>query len=112
MNAGHSPAPILIRHGEKRIEKIGPGSGPVLGLLPSARYSAGSVKIDGPDTLVLYSDGVNEAANEAEEEFGEERVKEIIAHAQDPEPAGIVRPDHQPRGRVRERRARPRTTAR
>jgi sigma-B regulation protein RsbU (phosphoserine phosphatase) len=87
VNAGHS-APILIRHGEKRIERLDQG-GPVLGLLPSARYCAGSVKIDGPDTLVLYSDGVNEAANEEEEEFGEERVKEIIAHAQEAAPAKL-----------------------
>ena len=79
VNAGHA-APMLIRHGQNRIERLDQG-GPVLGLLPSARYSAGSVKIEGSDTLILYSDGVNEAANASEEEFGEDRLQEVISRA-------------------------------
>ena len=87
VNAGHG-APILIRHGQNRIERLDQG-GPVLGLLPSARYSAGSVKIEAADTLILYSDGVNEAANENEEEFGEDRVKEMISHSEGATPAEL-----------------------
>src|SRR5580658_8255103 len=87
VNAGHA-APILVRHGQNRIERLDQG-GPVLGLLPSARYSAGSVKIEGSDTLILYSDGVNEAANENEEEFGEGRVKELISHCEGTTPAEL-----------------------
>lgn len=87
VNAGHA-APILIRHGQNRIERLDQG-GPVLGLLPSARYSAGSIKIEGLDTLILYSDGVNEAANENEEEFGEDRIKELISHAEEATPADL-----------------------
>jgi hypothetical protein len=87
VNAGHA-APILIRHGQNRIERLDQG-GPVLGLLPSARYSAGSVKIEASDTLILYSDGVNEAANENEEEFGEDRIKEIVSHSNGATPAGL-----------------------
>jgi serine phosphatase RsbU (regulator of sigma subunit) len=79
VNAGHA-APMLIRHRQGRIERLDQG-GPVLGLLPSAHYSVGSVRIDGPDTLFLYSDGVNEAANEREEEFGEDRLREMISQA-------------------------------
>jgi sigma-B regulation protein RsbU (phosphoserine phosphatase) len=80
VNTGHA-APILIRQGQNRIERLDQG-GPVLGLLPSARYSAGSVKIEAPNMLILYSDGVNEAAHENEEEFGEDRVKEIVSHSE------------------------------
>jgi sigma-B regulation protein RsbU (phosphoserine phosphatase) len=87
VNAGHA-APILIRHGQNRIERLDQG-GPVLGLLPSARYAAGSVKIEASDSLILYSDGVNEAANANEEEFGEDRVKEIISHSGDATPAEL-----------------------
>jgi sigma-B regulation protein RsbU (phosphoserine phosphatase) len=79
VNAGHA-APMLIRHGQNKIERLDQG-GPVLGLLPSAHYSAGSIRIEGSDTLVLYSDGVNEAANQNEEEFGEDRLRETIADA-------------------------------
>ncbi len=79
VNAGHA-APMLFRHGQNRIERLDEG-GPVLGLLPSVRYSAGSVKIDCRDTLVLYSDGVNEAANRNEEEFGDDRLQEMVSRA-------------------------------
>jgi serine phosphatase RsbU (regulator of sigma subunit) len=87
VNAGHA-APILIRHEQNRIERLDQG-GPVLGLLPSARYTAGSVQIEGADRLILYSDGVNEAANENEEEFGEDRVKEMILQSEGATPAEL-----------------------
>jgi len=77
VNAGHA-APMLIRHGKNRLERLDHG-GPVLGLLPSARYSAGSVRIEGRDTLVVYSDGVSEAAKDDEEEFGENRLRDLIS---------------------------------
>jgi serine phosphatase RsbU (regulator of sigma subunit) len=86
VNAGHA-AP-MVRHGQGRIERLDEG-GPVLGLLPEARYSAGSVKIESHDTLILYSDGVNEAANANEEEFGEDRLREMIAHASEAAPAEL-----------------------
>jgi hypothetical protein len=76
VNAGHTP-PILLRSGQNRIERLDEG-GPVLGLLPMARYFAGAVKIERSDTLVLFSDGVNEAANQSEEEFGEDRLQEMV----------------------------------
>jgi hypothetical protein len=78
VNAGHA-APMLVRHGQNRIERLDQG-GPVLGLLPLARYAAGSVRIGSLDTLILYSDGVNEAANGNDEEFGEDRIREMISH--------------------------------
>lgn len=84
VNAGHA-APMLIRHGQNRIERLDQG-GPVLGLLPSVRYSAGSVKIEDSDTLIIYSDGINEAANKNEEEFGEDRLKEMISRAAEATP--------------------------
>ena len=87
VNAGHA-APMLIRHNDKGIVRLDQG-GPVLGLLPETRYFAGSVKIDGPDTLVLYSDGVNEAANQKEQEFGEERLQETISHAEEATPGEL-----------------------
>jgi hypothetical protein len=87
VNAGHA-APMLIRHGQNRIERLEEG-GPVLGLLPEARYSAGTVEIGGADTLILYSDGINEAANQNEEEFGEDRIKQIVSDAADGSPAEL-----------------------
>ncbi len=71
---------MLIRRGGGRVERLGEG-GPVLGLLPTVRYQAGRVEIDAADTLVLYSDGINEAANQSGEEFGEDRITQIISSA-------------------------------
>ncbi|HEY3743205.1 MAG TPA: PP2C family protein-serine/threonine phosphatase [Bryobacteraceae bacterium] len=80
VNAGHA-APMLIERGSANpIDRLAEG-GPVLGILPAARYVTGTVKLDDADTLVLYSDGINEAENEHGEEFGEDRVAAIVASA-------------------------------
>ncbi|MFL6448159.1 MAG: PP2C family protein-serine/threonine phosphatase [Bryobacteraceae bacterium] len=79
VNGGHI-APMLIRHHRNKIERLDEG-GPVLGLLPNARYSAGTIAMESSDTLVLYSDGLSEATNQSEEEFGEDRLIPSIAAA-------------------------------
>ncbi|MFL6450894.1 MAG: PP2C family protein-serine/threonine phosphatase [Bryobacteraceae bacterium] len=81
VNAGHA-APMLVRSGQKIIERLDEG-GPVLGLLPKARYLAGTVKIESSDMLVLYSDGINEATNQNSQEYGEDRITELISDAAD-----------------------------
>ena len=86
VNAGH-PAPMLIRREEGRVERLDEG-GPVLGLLSNARYSAGMVHVADLDTLVLYSDGITEAASE-NEEFGDARVQRAIADILDATPERI-----------------------
>ena len=87
VNAGHA-APMLIRHGQNRIERLDEG-GPVLGLLSGARYSAGTVEIEDSDTLVLYSDGINEATDQKDEEFGDHRIQGMILNTPDATPAAI-----------------------
>lgn len=84
VNAGHAP-PMLIRRGDNCMERLDQG-GPVLGLLSEARYSVGSVRITESDTLLLYTDGINEAANAEEEEFGEDRLKAIISQDKEAAP--------------------------
>lgn len=87
VNAGHA-APMLIQHDQNRIERLDEG-GPVLGLLPGARYSARTVRIEGSDTLVLYSDGISEATNQIEEEFGDCRIQQMISDGADATPAEV-----------------------
>jgi serine phosphatase RsbU (regulator of sigma subunit) len=84
VNAGHA-APMLVRDGGQPMERLGEG-GPVLGLLPDALYSAGIVKIENGDRLIVYSDGVSEAANKNEEERGEARLAQIISGRPDAAP--------------------------
>ncbi|HEY1946774.1 MAG TPA: SpoIIE family protein phosphatase [Bryobacteraceae bacterium] len=75
VNAGHNP-PMLLR-------KLASGSyewlrldcgGPVVGLLPEASYEQGSLLVYPGDLLFAYTDGISEAMNSAEEEWGEEAM--------------------------------------
>lgn len=75
INAGH-PSPILIRRGVAE-EAFTEGSYPV-GLVPEAQYTAVCLKLEPGDTLVLFSDGVTEAADPDEHMFGTARLKEVL----------------------------------
>jgi sigma-B regulation protein RsbU (phosphoserine phosphatase) len=70
-NAGHY-MPILIKQ-DGSVERLTEG-GPVLGVFPEASYSQGHVPIASGDRIVLFTDGVTEARNGADEEFGEDRL--------------------------------------
>jgi sigma-B regulation protein RsbU (phosphoserine phosphatase) len=78
VNAGHNP-PMLASNGE--ITPI-ESTGRPIGILPDSIYGSGSVVIPRGSTLFLYTDGLNEAANEAEEEFGNERLIELFLRAE------------------------------
>jgi serine phosphatase RsbU (regulator of sigma subunit)/pSer/pThr/pTyr-binding forkhead associated (FHA) protein len=74
-NAGHNP-PILVRaSGEATMLE---GGGPVLGILPIAPYAEMHTAVERGGMLVLYSDGVTEANNANYDEFGEERLIEVL----------------------------------
>jgi sigma-B regulation protein RsbU (phosphoserine phosphatase) len=75
INAGH-PSPILIRRGVAE-EAFTEGSYPV-GLVPEAQYTAVCLKLEPGDTLVLFSDGVTEAADPDEQMFGTARLKQLL----------------------------------
>jgi sigma-B regulation protein RsbU (phosphoserine phosphatase) len=70
-NAGHDP-PLLLRGGG-RSEWL-QGGGLLLGIFEEAVYEDVSVRLSPGDALVLFSDGVTEAAGPDGEMFGEERV--------------------------------------
>jgi len=81
VNAGHNP-PYLIRSlhvgsADAQIEELSSG-GTVLGLLPQVSYEETTVELRAGDVLVAFTDGVTEALNPNEEEFGEERLKVLL----------------------------------
>jgi serine phosphatase RsbU (regulator of sigma subunit) len=80
LNAGH-PSPLLLRGGEAA-ELYTEGSFPV-GLVPEAAYHASHAKLHPGDTLVLFSDGVTEAADPADELFGVPRLLSLFAGKHD-----------------------------
>jgi sigma-B regulation protein RsbU (phosphoserine phosphatase) len=73
-NAGHYP-PMLIRGGN--CERLKEG-GPVLGVFPNESYMQDEIQLHGGDCLVLFTDGVTEARNAAGEEFGENRLQQLL----------------------------------
>ncbi|MEJ7862437.1 MAG: SpoIIE family protein phosphatase [Pyrinomonadaceae bacterium] len=75
INAGHNPP--LIGHSDNTVEQLDLGGFP-LGILPNAEYEVGETRLKTGDSLVVYSDGVTEANNLREEEFGIERLTEVV----------------------------------
>lgn len=77
-SAGHPPA-LLLREGGK-LESLSEG-GPLLGVVPGASFVSGSVELRVGDVLLVYSDGVLEASNYADQEFGVEHIEAHLRRA-------------------------------
>jgi Stage II sporulation protein E (SpoIIE) len=90
VNAGHYP-PLLINDKDRdpEIVHLDAGGGPVLGILPAARYEQAQREVRPGDVLVLYSDGLIEASNPAGEEYGESRLVALLAAARGGSPDEI-----------------------
>lgn len=57
--------------------------GLILGVIPEAEYQQGTAELKPGDLLLMYTDGVSEAMNRAEEEFGETRLANYIEKRRD-----------------------------
>ena len=86
-NAGHNPPLVVRASGEVEMLQ---GGGPVLGILPTASYTQDKARLAAGDLLVIYSDGVTEATNTAEEEYGEGRLAEVLRSRRGEAAAAIV----------------------
>jgi putative ABC transport system permease protein len=87
VNAGHNPpyllrridaaSPTVAEGSAAQIEELATG-GMVLGLFPMASYEEATVELHPGDVLVVFTDGVTEALNPNEEEYGEDRLKQLL----------------------------------
>ena len=75
INAGHN-SPIL-RRSAGTIERLQAGGVP-LGIQPDANYAAGEVTLASGDWLVIFTDGIVEAVNQFNEEYGESRLLAVV----------------------------------
>ncbi len=82
-NAGHNP-PLLVRKSGE-VEKLATG-GIILGIMPRFPFQQAQVTMERGDVLVMFSDGVSEAAKPVvDEEFGEDRLAELVrSHSEEP----------------------------
>ena len=75
VNAGHPPG--ILRQAGGRTVRLAQASVP-LGLFPDSTYAAAEVPLEHGDWVVLFTDGISEAANESDEEFGDDRIEQTI----------------------------------
>jgi serine phosphatase RsbU (regulator of sigma subunit) len=76
ISAGHNSA-YLFRAAAGEVEEL-PSGGIPLGMFPFAVYKPVPLELNPGDILVVYSDGLTEAENGAQEDFGEERLLALI----------------------------------
>jgi len=74
-NGGHNPPYLFKSSGEFRELKKG---GPILGVFDFLEYEEEKIELSPGDVFIAFSDGVTEAFNEKEEQFGEERLIELL----------------------------------
>lgn len=74
VNAGHNPVIFLHKGDFKLIEN----SGAALGIFGGLDYSKRVIQFEPGDILVMYTDGITEAIDSEDEEFGEDRLQECI----------------------------------
>jgi sigma-B regulation protein RsbU (phosphoserine phosphatase) len=75
INAGHNPP--LIGRADGTIQQLSSGGFP-LGIMPGAEFETGETSLGPGESLVVYSDGVSEANNIRDEEFGMERLSAVV----------------------------------
>ncbi|GMV20467.1 MAG: fused response regulator/phosphatase [Acidimicrobiia bacterium] len=76
-NAGHNP-PLLVR-ASGAVERLSP-TGLVLGVSPDWTYTSGRVAFGPGDRLICYTDGITEARNAEDAEYGDEAMEQLAAH--------------------------------
>jgi len=75
INAGHN-APMILRENQA-VERLH-SNGLILGFSPDAAFPTGTTRIAETDLLLLFTDGISEAFNPKEEEYGEKRIETFL----------------------------------
>jgi sigma-B regulation protein RsbU (phosphoserine phosphatase) len=85
-NAGHLP-PVLFRGGDTERLRTG---GTVVGLFPNSKYEQAELELMPGDLLLAFTDGLTEPENAFDEEYGEERLLEVVRRARGSPPEVLV----------------------
>jgi sigma-B regulation protein RsbU (phosphoserine phosphatase) len=79
LNGGHLP-PLLSRQGSA-FEEVTEAKGVLLGVMPYDRFVTGELILQPGDRILFYTDGVSEAENPAQEQFGLPRMQRVLDEA-------------------------------
>jgi sigma-B regulation protein RsbU (phosphoserine phosphatase) len=75
-NAGHNPPFRISKTGEvTSLEK----GGVILGMMANMPFETDSIQLNSGDRIILYTDGISEAVNVKNEEFGVERILDAVS---------------------------------
>jgi serine phosphatase RsbU (regulator of sigma subunit) len=86
-NCGHLPGLVLRTDG--RVERL-LSTAPVLGLFTEWECPTAELQLSSGDLFAIYTDGITEAFNQREEEFGEQRLTDTLRRHRDRSPNDIV----------------------
>jgi phosphoserine phosphatase RsbU/P len=87
INAGHN-VPIL-RKKSGALERLEVGGLPI-GIFAESRYEVGTTRLEGGDWLVIFTDGVVEAVNSKDEEYGEPELIRLVHRESGSTPAELL----------------------
>jgi len=76
VNAGHVPPAVVRANGDVDYLREG---GMVVGLFPNQHFDRGHVRLEPGDIVVACTDGITEAMDRDDEEFGQERLVQLVA---------------------------------
>jgi sigma-B regulation protein RsbU (phosphoserine phosphatase) len=87
VNAGHNPPMVFRKSGEViRLET----GGSVIGLMPVAAFDQGTIVLEPGDVFVGYTDGISEAMNAADDEWGEENMIDCVRPSRELEAMPLI----------------------
>jgi len=75
INAGHNPP--LVGRTDGSVEELDSGGFP-LGIMPGAEFELGKINLAPGEAVIVFSDGVSEAENTLGEEFGVDRLSDVV----------------------------------
>jgi len=87
-NAGHN-LPMLVRD-DGRIEFL-KTTGPALGIMSPCKYQIQTARVNAGDNVLFYTDGITETMNAVREEFGEQRLADLIVRHRRRDAREVVR---------------------
>src|SRR5206468_5915156 len=82
------PFPLLVREGSPRFIDLG---GIPVGLLPDSKYEERELELRTGDVIVFHTDGLMEARDDANEDFGLKRLAEVVRDHSHEDPDAIVK---------------------
>jgi serine phosphatase RsbU (regulator of sigma subunit)/limonene-1,2-epoxide hydrolase len=95
-NAGHNPPAIVGADDRKGARRLQPSvrrltaGGPILGAFSTATFDESALELKRGEVLVMFTDGVTEACNGDQEEFGESRLLDCLAGYEGDRPGRVL----------------------